>query len=129
VLGIVTKIDLMNDVDQDRVLNEVKTLPVSNWSKISSTTLEGVREVSKLMAVSAERYLDRKPGEVVLTQFEHVQAVSRALDCLLHAEAAFDLVLFATDVRHGMGELGPLIGETLPDDVLGKIFSDFCIGK
>jgi tRNA modification GTPase len=108
---------------------QAKHLPISNFKTISSTKLTGVHEVATEMAKLAERYLARKAGEVVLTQFEHVQAVERALQCLSRAEDAFDLVLFATDVRHGMNELGPLIGETLPDDVLGKIFSDFCIGK
>jgi tRNA U34 5-carboxymethylaminomethyl modifying GTPase MnmE/TrmE len=25
--------------------------------------------------------------------------------------------------------LGEIVGETTPDDLLGQIFSDFCIGK
>ena len=132
VLGVVTKLDLLSDDQKAKVLEQVKTLPVSSWNGVSSLRLTGIHEVASEMASIAERYLSRKPGEVVLTQFEHVQAVTRALECLNRAlsdEGAIDLVLFATDIRHGMNELGPLIGETLPDDVLGKIFSDFCIGK
>jgi tRNA modification GTPase len=132
-IGIVTKIDLMSEAAQKAVMDQVRSLPIDQWLKISSTKLTGVREVANEMAKVAEKFLSRKPGEVVLTQFEHVQAVNRSLECLNRAcsdeAAAFDLVLFATDIRHGMNELGPLIGETLPDDVLGKIFSDFCIGK
>jgi len=81
------------------------------------------------MAELAEKRLGRAPGEVILTQIEHVRAVELALAALERARDAMDLVLFATDARHAMNDLGPLIGETVPDDVLGKIFSDFCIGK
>ena len=129
VLGILTKQDLLSENDAKQLLQSVKTLPVSEWSFISSKTSQGIEEAALKMAGLGEKKLARKPGEVVLTQFEHVQAVNRSLECLDRAKSAFDLVLFATDIRHGMNELGPLIGETLPDDILGKIFSDFCIGK
>ena len=128
-LGIVTKVDLLSESGLAAVMVQAKHLNLNEWAQVSSSTMHGVHEVATQMAKIAETYLSRKPGEVVLTQFEHVQAVARSLECLTHAEDSFDLVLFATDVRHGMNELGPLIGETLPDDVLGKIFSDFCIGK
>jgi tRNA modification GTPase len=130
-IGIITKKDLVDDASQEEIklfllskLSEVKS-----WTWISSTTLEGVSDVAKEMAIIAEDILIRKPGEVVITQVEHLQAIERSLKCLKEANDCADLVLFATTVRHGMGELGALIGETLPDDVLGKIFSDFCIGK
>ncbi len=129
LLGIITKKDLLSENDRAGVLQLAATLPVSSFTFVSSPHLDGIEDVASQMAGLAEEKLARKPGEVVLTQFEHVQAVNRSLECLNQAKAAFDLVLFATDIRHGMNELGPLIGETLPDDVLGKIFSDFCIGK
>ena len=128
-LGVITKLDLMNEIEIKKLQDEVKTLPVLNWGRVSSKTAQGMEHIAFELATLGENKLSRKPGEVVLTQFEHVQAVHLSLDCLNRANSAFDLVLFATDVRHGMNELGPMIGQTLPDDVLGKIFSDFCIGK
>jgi tRNA U34 5-carboxymethylaminomethyl modifying GTPase MnmE/TrmE len=32
-------------------------------------------------------------------------------------------------VRAALRALSQLIGDTLPEDILGKIFSEFCIGK
>ncbi len=129
LIGIITKKDLLSEKEQIETLNLSKKLPLRDFIFISSKTLEGIEKVARQIATLAEEKLKRTPGEVVLTQFEHVQAVNRSLECLNQAKDASDLVLFATDIRHGMNELGPLIGETLPDDVLGKIFSDFCIGK
>jgi tRNA modification GTPase len=129
LLGVLTKEDLLNPTQKDALLKEVAELPVPHWVMVSSKSGFGMEPLAYEMASLGEKKLARSPGEVVLTQFEHVQAVERSLDCLNRAKLAFDLVLFATDIRHGMNELGPLIGETMPDDVLGKIFSDFCIGK
>ena len=131
ILGVITKKDLISSEDQNSLSKTILSeLPrVTDWSWISSSSLDGVHAVAEKMATIAEEVLSRKPGEVVITQIEHLQAIERSLHCLKEAKECPDLVLFATSVRHGMAELGALIGETLPDDVLGKIFSDFCIGK
>ncbi len=130
-LGVITKKDLAPSSDRDQLLAKILSeIPgVSSWDWVSSSSLEGVHNVAERMAQIGEDVLSRKPGEVVITQVEHLQAIERSLKCLNEAKSCPDLVLFATSVRHGMAELGALIGETLPDDVLGKIFSDFCIGK
>jgi tRNA modification GTPase len=127
LIFVVSKLDLLGGSKQEHFTAEIAGRFSSEVRFVSSVTLEGIHEVASELANRAERRLSRKPGEVVLTQLEHVRAVESCLSALTRAEAAFDLVLFATDIRHGMNDLGPLIGETLPDDVLGKIFSDFCI--
>jgi tRNA modification GTPase len=129
ILGVITKKDLLSETAQEELLLQVNAAIPAQWKFVSSLTLAGIHEVAEAMANQADHFLSRKPGEVVLTQIEHVQAVGRSLECLRRALSSFDLVLFATDVRHALNELGPLIGETIPDEVLGKIFSDFCIGK
>jgi tRNA modification GTPase len=65
----------------------------------------------------------------------------RHIDCLMHAEAALNkaglyslqgnraLELFAEELRLAQEHLGQITGRLLPDDLLGKIFSQFCIGK
>jgi tRNA modification GTPase len=65
----------------------------------------------------------------------------RHIDCLRHAQAALnkaslyalqgnrELELFAEELRLAQEQLGQITGRLLPDDLLGKIFSQFCIGK
>ena len=128
-LGVLTKQDLISPDQKTATEKTVQTLGIQSWTWISSKTLVGIHEVAEKMTSVAANQLKRAPGEVLLTRVEHVEAVKIALAALDQASRAEDLALFAADVRHGMNALGPLIGETLPDDVLGKIFSDFCIGK
>ncbi len=129
VVLVVSKADLLSQDARESAHAGVRASFGIDPLFVSSRSLEGVKEVAAKMADLASTLLRRGRGEVVLTQVEHVRAVESSLQILERASGAFDLVLFASDVRHAMNALGPLTGETLPDDVLGKIFSDFCIGK
>jgi tRNA modification GTPase len=75
------------------------------------------------------------------TQEGAIVARRRHLDCLDRAAAHLDksqqfaadgnisLELFAEELRLAQDQLGQITGKLLPDDLLGKIFSQFCIGK
>jgi tRNA modification GTPase len=63
----------------------------------------------------------------------HLDALNRAEQCL--QQAAFQLShhgaaeLVAEDLRHAHRHLGEITGTFTTDDLLGRIFSSFCIGK
>jgi len=66
-------------------------------------------------------------------------ARSRHLNCLARAKTHLELVqanlqqmtleLAAEELRLAGNEIGEITGQVLPDDLLGMIFSRFCIGK
>jgi tRNA modification GTPase len=70
-----------------------------------------------------------------------IVARRRHLDCLdraaIHLEQSqqfaengnISLELFAEELRLAQDQLGQITGKLLPDELLGKIFSQFCIGK
>ena len=37
--------------------------------------------------------------------------------------------LFTIDMQNAYEQLGLIIGETIEDDIVDKIFKDFCMGK
>jgi tRNA modification GTPase len=63
----------------------------------------------------------------------HLDALERAAELLLtgkqqlHAYAAGELL--AEDLRQAQNALSEITGEFTSDDLLGRIFSSFCIGK
>ena len=62
----------------------------------------------------------------------HVEALQRTREHLSTAGSAFDhgqLELAAEDLRLGHDALGEITGRLLADDLLGHIFTSFCIGK
>ena len=63
----------------------------------------------------------------------HVDALQRALHCLQQAASSFAASrsgeLVAEDLRAAQQNLNEITGEFTSEDLLGKIFSSFCIGK
>jgi len=63
----------------------------------------------------------------------HVDALQRALEFVRQAALGFARSrsgeLMAEDLRLAQQSLNEITGEFTSDDLLGKIFSSFCIGK
>jgi tRNA modification GTPase len=63
----------------------------------------------------------------------HVDALQRGVDLVLHGQQQLLLhqagELLAEDLRQAQAALNEITGEFSSDDLLGKIFSSFCIGK
>jgi tRNA modification GTPase len=130
-LGVFTKIDQIHSKDVDLVQSHGTCIGIQSWIHTSAVTGEGIAEGVETLIEACEQWTSRAPGEVLLTRLDHLQAVRRATEHLrrtqtLHSD---ELDLFAADIRQALNELSTLIGETLPDDILGTIFSNFCIGK
>jgi tRNA modification GTPase len=63
----------------------------------------------------------------------HLEALKQASDSLEHGRAQLTLAgageLLAEDLRQAQQALGEITGAFSSDDLLGRIFSSFCIGK
>ena len=76
---------------------------------------------------------DSSQENVFMARRRHLDALERALDCLKTGKN--QLVnhkageLLAEDLRQAQKSLSDITGEFSSDDLLGKIFSSFCIGK
>ncbi len=76
---------------------------------------------------------DEQADTPFLARSRHVIALQHALDSIRSAQQrlsnSLELELVAEDLRLAQQSLGEITGEFTPDDLLGKIFSEFCIGK
>lgn len=99
---------------------------------VSSTQGTGLDRLRQVMvdAVSRDKAAS---SDILLTNARHYDALGRADAALRQVAAALtqgipaDLV--AVDLRDALYHLGSITGEVVPDDILGNIFSRFCIGK
>jgi len=128
LLTVVNKIDLTGEApqaDAARITLSAKT----------GAGLDGLR--SALLGVAGWNESTR--GEdVFLARERHLQALAQAHEHLAVAAAQADaehgygnarLELFAEELRLAGERLGEITGEVTADDLLGRIFSRFCIGK
>jgi len=98
-------------------------IPVSARTGEGIATLIGAltEEVSQLLAGAQERPM--------LTRERHRVALRNCRDHLLAAAEASADELMAEDLRRAAWQLGRLVGRIDIEDILGQIFSEFCIGK
>ena len=72
-------------------------------------------------------------NNVVITNQRHYQALQKSLDSVLKVEEAIthniQTELLAYELRTALEHLGEISGTYTNDEILGNIFSKFCIGK
>ena len=87
----------------------------------------------RLRAVATDGADLGDPNQVILTNARHYRALTAADGALarvadgLTSGLSQDFV--AVDIRQSLRDLGEITGEITTDDLLGNIFSNFCIGK
>jgi tRNA modification GTPase len=105
---------------------------------LSAKTGEGLDGLRAALLRVAGWSADTSGENVFLARERHLQALARAQDHLLAAATCADaeqgygnaqLELFAEELRLAGQRLGEITGEVSADDLLGRIFSRFCIGK
>ncbi len=101
-----------------------------NIARVSAATGDGIAELERLLV---ERALgDGGEETLYLARQRHIDALDRAVDhldrALQHADAG-DGELLAEELLLAQRALGELTGELTSDDLLGRVFSSFCIGK
>ncbi|MCR6644878.1 MAG: tRNA uridine-5-carboxymethylaminomethyl(34) synthesis GTPase MnmE [Terricaulis sp.] len=98
--------------------------------QVSAATGEGVAELEALLAARVADALGAEEAPA-LTRARHRRLVEAARAALLRAIPALDFgaELAAEDVRAASDQIGRLTGRIDVEDLLGEIFSSFCIGK
>jgi tRNA modification GTPase len=109
---------------------ELGALPRLAVSALRGDGLPELEQWIRQWAVADERPLLE---HAVLTNLRQQQAAQAALGAVRSALAAvadgLGDELIAVDLSRALDALGDIVGETTADDLLDRIFSEFCIGK
>ncbi|WP_106915246.1 tRNA uridine-5-carboxymethylaminomethyl(34) synthesis GTPase MnmE [Chryseobacterium aurantiacum] len=77
--------------------------------------------------------LKSSENNVIITNQRHFEALQKSLDAVNRVKEAISsqisTELLAYELRNALEHLGEISGEVTNDEVLGNIFSKFCIGK
>ncbi len=115
--------------------DEVKELlskePFKSFNRVTSSTKneDGLDELKKKLA----NLLQIMPVEgMFIARRRHLTELENSYKHIKNAIEIIktgDLVLCAQEIKEAQDHLGEITGKVTSDDILGKIFSTFCIGK
>ena len=132
IILIVNKSDLITRSVASSLRKELRSLcpfPVILVSAMDST---GIDDLKKQLTASVETGRLDNP-QYIVTNARHYEALRNVSESLQRVLDGFrdgiPTVLIATDVRQAIYHLGLITGKISPEDILGEIFSKFCIGK
>jgi tRNA modification GTPase len=138
---------------EETVLRGANVLAVLNKSDLPSVL--GSQDHEKIEALACGEPVSSRPGDhralqtvlaalararvrmagegVVIARARHRQALQRAQDALVRGHDAalkgLSHEFVALDLRLGLDALGQIVGHVSVDDVLHRIFAEFCVGK
>ncbi len=104
-----------------------------DYISVSAKTGEGCDELESKLYDKATLGVSPHKDEIWITNRRQQQAAECALESLLKARRGLEQSkgeeFVAADLRSCLKALGDIVGQTTTDDLLGQIFSEFCIGK
>lgn len=135
LICVLNKCDLIHDdelhtiyrqIYSDSGINENETIRISAKNGDNITALEN-------MLLDASRLTEISDTDIIVTNLRHAEALTQALDAIRSVQTALtsrlsgDLI--SEDLRLCLHHLAEIVGEVSTDEILGTIFSRFCIGK
>lgn len=123
---VINKIDLPQKINST-VLGNERTV------KISAKFGDGIDELKKKMTDAVWGGKIVSSDGAVITNLRQKDALTSALKSVERAVAAVEdklsPELIAVELKDALDSVGEIVGEIITDDLLDKIFSQFCIGK
>lgn len=123
VIWVANKMDLLTDKSKLKGLDCIE-ISASEGNNLEELTNEIIRITNSKQS---------EQQQVVVTNVRHYEALTKANDAITQVTNALEMGipgdLVAVDIRQALHFLGEITGEISTDELLGNIFSRFCIGK
>lgn len=123
---------ILNKVDLESKINLDDVEKIGTFIKISAKTGFGIDELKeKIKELFFNGEVDNE--SLIITNSRHKQALIRSLENCKEAQNRLKkheyLDLISIYVTSGLKALGEITGSELEEDLVNKIFSEFCVGK
>jgi len=132
LIPVINKSDLPQQLDRER-LQSLLPQGAPPAVRISAKYGDGI----DLLTAAIQAMLLATPAEevsgAVITDLRHKVALEKAAESLDHAReglcSGLSPELTALEIREALDSLGEITGRTTSEDVLNRIFANFCVGK
>lgn len=128
---LLNKNDLPTEIDLEQVQSYLE--PDEQAYSISVQQHEGIELIGRLIS---ERYFNGQVGDRDATYISNVRHIAlleqaeQAMDDVLNAvHSGMPVDLIQIDLTRSWELLGEIIGESVQDELLNQLFSQFCLGK
>jgi tRNA modification GTPase len=130
VIALINKTDLEIKLEIKDIEKAFEGHPIVFMSVVEGKGLDVLEDTIYDMVFAGKI----KTGDpVMVTNVRHENCLKRALanlrDALASIEAGLPLDLISIDIKGAMEALGEITGENITDEIIDRIFHDFCIGK
>ncbi len=133
LIAVLNKIDCLTN-SQRAALHQViaEVAPQADIAEISAKQDIAVNELEQRL-IAAANLPENDPNAVVVTNARHYDALCKAREAIIRSldglRSGLSGDFVSQDIRECMHYLGEITGEITTNELLGSIFSRFCIGK
>lgn len=129
---VLNKIDLKPSFNETDFIKNLKSnkKPVIKISATKGEGLENLKE--KIIELCLKDWKEEREG-VVISNLRHKLAIENSIKSLETAlrflKESQPLEIIAIELRYALDRLGEIVGIVTTEEILNKIFENFCIGK
>jgi len=127
-VAIINKMDLKQKIQKDDISKKFKHV-----IHISAKKLKNIDLLESTIANLVYSGKTGSPESIIVSNLRHIEALRKAQKSIAEAVNSLDnklsLEFIAQDIRDALGYLDDISGKTFSQDLLDKIFDEFCIGK
>jgi tRNA modification GTPase len=131
VLLLLNKSDLLSESEREEKQHLLPELKAERLF-ISAKKRQNTDQLQQLLLKAAD-IPQIGEHDVVVTNLRHYEALMNALEAVRRVKEGLDTGItsdfISQDIRECMFYLGEITGQISTDEILGNIFSKFCIGK
>jgi tRNA modification GTPase len=128
---VLNKADLPLKMSSEDLKRRFQEDPIVSISALKNEGTDYLKEAIYTSLV--HRDVRPSPEHLIVANIRHKTALSQVRDNLTNAvkglEEGTSLEFIAFEIRSALEALGGLVGETATEEVLNRIFEQFCIGK
>jgi tRNA modification GTPase len=128
---IINKNDLPVKVSYEEVRSQFDNDPIVSISALRNVGIDNLKKT--IYALLVHRDVRTTHEHLIIVNLRHKAALTQVKNSLSNAveglEEGTSLEFIAFEIRSALEALGELVGETTTEEVLNRIFEQFCIGK
>ena len=127
---------IFNKDDLDQAVSEEEIERLIDGKDYLRTSMQDAQDISKIESIIKDMFFEGEistTSDVYVNNVRHIRALEKTkkalLDVIEDINNEMFLDLMEVNVNNALISLGEITGETNTEDILDRVFSEFCIGK